>query len=174
MAARCGATAATATGTRRWARRCARTATTTPGTWSGSGYAKVAELQARGIVHFHAPIRLDGAAGPDGDAPTLDLTTADLEAAVGEAAGQVYVDAARLAEDADIRQILDDDHDVPEGFELVSSWVFAGQGYLALDHAAAAVMSATISRTRGVGGSVRRDHGQPGQRGRADRGEAET
>lgn len=54
---------------------------------------------------------------------------------------------ARLAEDADIRQVLDDDQDVPEGFEVVSCWVFAGQGYLALDQAAA-VMSATLSRTR--------------------------
>ena len=45
-------------------------------------------------------------------------------------------------------QILDDDHDIPDGFELVSSWVFVGQGYLDLDQAAAAVMSATLSRTR--------------------------
>ena len=49
---------------------------------------------------------------------------------------------------ADIRQVLDDDNDVPEGFELVSSWVFAGQGYLSLDQAAAAVLSAAQSRTR--------------------------
>jgi hypothetical protein len=30
---------------------------------------------------------------------------------------------AGLAPDADIRQLLDDDHDVPGGFELVSSWI---------------------------------------------------
>ena len=53
-----------------------------------------------------------------------------------------------LDPNANIRQILDDDNDVPEGFELVSSWVFAGQGYLSLDQAAAAVLSAARSRTR--------------------------
>jgi hypothetical protein len=54
----------------------------------------------------------------------------------------------RLDPDADIRQVLDDDSDVPDGLELVSSWVFAGQGYLSLDQAAAAVLSAARSRTR--------------------------
>ena len=53
-----------------------------------------------------------------------------------------------LDPDADIRQVLDDDDDVPDGFELVSSWVYVGQGYLDLDQAAAAVRSAAISRTR--------------------------
>jgi hypothetical protein len=53
-----------------------------------------------------------------------------------------------LDPNADIRQILDDDQEVPEGFELVSSWVFAGQGYLSIDQAAAAVLSAAQSRTR--------------------------
>jgi hypothetical protein len=55
---------------------------------------------------------------------------------------------AGLAPDADIRELLDDDLDVPDGFELVSSWVFAGQGYLDLDQAAAAVESAARSRAR--------------------------
>jgi hypothetical protein len=32
-------------------------------------YAKVAEYQSRGLVHFHALIRLDGPAGPDSPAP---------------------------------------------------------------------------------------------------------
>ena len=41
---------------------------------------------------------------------------------------------AALDPDADIREILDDD-DRPEGFEVVSSWVFVGQGYLDLDQA---------------------------------------
>ena len=52
-----------------------------------------------------------------------------------------------LDPDADIREILDD-ADVPEGFEIVSSWVYLGRGYLGLDQAAAAVRSAAISRTR--------------------------
>ena len=30
-------------------------------------YSKVVEFQARGLVHVHAPIRLDGQEGPDGD-----------------------------------------------------------------------------------------------------------
>ena len=246
-------------------------------------YAKVVEFQARGAVHVHAPIRLDGPGGPDGPAPDLDITTGDLEAAIRTAAARVALDAeplrdgtvyrlhwgaqvdtrtitetadrdsdrtaqvahprqvaaylskyltkttedfglparvtsatqakavgasphavrivetaleiagqgepyARLRDNlatlgyrghpitksraysvtfgqirrsrrafkrnpgldphADIRQVLDDDNDVPEGFELVSSWVFAGQGYLSLDQAAAAVLSAAQSRTR--------------------------
>jgi|1186.fasta_scaffold06712_1 hypothetical protein len=55
---------------------------------------------------------------------------------------------AGLPPDADVRQILDDDRDLPDGFELVSSWVFAGQGYIELDQAAAAVQSATRARIR--------------------------
>jgi hypothetical protein len=37
---------------------------------------------------------------------------------------------------------------MPEGFEVVSSWIFAGQGYLDLDAAASAVRSAAVARTR--------------------------
>ena len=37
-------------------------------------YSKVAEFQARGLIHLHVPIRLDGPEGPDGPAP--DLPTA--------------------------------------------------------------------------------------------------
>ena len=55
---------------------------------------------------------------------------------------------AGLAPDADIREILDDDPDLPDGFELVSSWVFHGQGYLDLDTAAAAVHSAAMAGIR--------------------------
>lgn len=47
-------------------------------------YAKVAEFQKRGLIHFHAVIRLDGPAGPD-DAPpawaTTELLTDAVEAA---------------------------------------------------------------------------------------------
>jgi hypothetical protein len=57
---------------------------------------------------------------------------------------------AGLAPDADVRQLLDDDQDVPEGFVLVSSWVFLGQGYLDLDQASAAVRSAQQSRMRAI------------------------
>lgn len=253
-------------------------------------YSKVVEFQARGVVHLHVPIRLDGPDGTDGDQPDLQLATADLEDAVRAAAarvrlqsaplteGQVYelrwgaqvdcrtvtetadrdskrrghvvhpeqigaylakyltkategfglpatvrsagharlagasahavriIETAQqlaavsddyallmshlgtlayrghpitksraysvtfgqlrrarrrwrrepgsgLAPDPDVRKLLDDDPDVPEGFELVSSWEFLGQGYLDLDQAAAAVRSATGSRAR------RRAHG---------------
>jgi hypothetical protein len=246
-------------------------------------YSKVVEFQARGIIHIHVPVRLDGPAGPDGPAPSLPITTSDLEDAIHAAAARVYVDAAPLTDgtvyrlrwgtqvdtrtitdtadrdrrspkavhpeqvgsylakyltkstvefglpsqvktsrhaalagasdhalaiietaehlagqheayamllshlgtlgyrghpitksraysvtfgqlrrarrhhlrnpagldpDADIREILDDDPDLPDGFELVSSWVFDGQGYLDLDTAAAAVHSAAMARIR--------------------------
>jgi hypothetical protein len=54
-------------------------------------YAKVAEYQRRGVVHFHAIIRLDGHAGPTTAPPawaTLDLLTA----AIGQAAKAVHLD----------------------------------------------------------------------------------
>ena len=47
-----------------------------------------------------------------------------------------------------MRQILDDENDLPDGFALVSSWVYVGRGYLDLDQAASAVMSAAVARTR--------------------------
>ena len=249
-------------------------------------YSKVVEFQARGLIHVHAPIRLDGPDGPDGSPCTLALTTSDLEDAVRHAASSVRLDvgplrdgtsyrlawgrqldcrsisgeagrdserggrvvhpeqvaaylakyltkatedfglparvrsvsharivgasphavriidtASRLAREgeayarlrdnlatlgyrghpitksraysvtfgqirrarrafardpgldpsADIREVLDDHADVPEGFELVSSWRYAGRGYLDLDQAASAVRSAAISRTREPG-----------------------
>ena len=47
-------------------------------------YAKVAEYQRRGVVHFHAIIRLDGPAGPAASPPawaTLGLLTAAIDQA---------------------------------------------------------------------------------------------
>jgi hypothetical protein len=244
-------------------------------------YSKVVEFQARGAIHVHVPIRLDGPEGPDGPAPPLGLDTADLEDAIGTAAAHVQVDTpplrdgriyrlrwggqvdtrsitdtahrdshprarvvhpeqvaaylakyltktteefglssrvrsvtharamgasphavrlietatrlagenkcfgrlrdnlttlgyrghpitksraysvtfgqlrrvrrvfrskpAALAPDADIREVLDVD-DAPEGFEVVSTFVFIGKGYLDLDQAAAAVRSAAAAR----------------------------
>lgn len=55
---------------------------------------------------------------------------------------------AGLSPDADIRQILDED--VPDGFQVVSSWVFDGLGYLDLDSSAAAMTSAALARTRAI------------------------
>ncbi|MDP9867070.1 MULTISPECIES: replication initiator [Streptosporangium] len=56
-------------------------------------YAKVAEYQARGLVHFHAVIRLDGPEGP-ADRPPDWATVALLDRAIREAAGQVVVPAS--------------------------------------------------------------------------------
>ena len=246
-------------------------------------YSKVVEFQARGLIHVHVPIRLDGPLGPDGAATDLPLTTGILEQAIRTAAAAVRLStdplsdgasyelrwgtqvncrsitgeadregerlarvvhpeqvAAYLAKyltkatedfglpgrvrsaiharsvgasphavriidtavrisaqgvsygrlrdnlatlgyrghpitksraysvtfgqirrgrrafrrdpgldpDADVRQILDDDNDLPDGFALVSSWVYVGRGYLDLDQAASAVMSAAVARTR--------------------------
>jgi RHS repeat-associated protein len=55
-------------------------------------YGKVAEMQRRGVVHFHAIIRLDGADPTDPDAilpPPAGLTAQDLVDAVEQAAATV-------------------------------------------------------------------------------------
>ena len=53
-------------------------------------YAKVAEYQRRGVVHFHAIIRLDGPAGPT-TAPPAWATLALLTAAIDQAARTVHL-----------------------------------------------------------------------------------
>ncbi|WP_459804196.1 replication initiator [Herbidospora sp. RD11066] len=53
-------------------------------------YAKVAEYQARGLVHFHAVIRLDGPEGPAGSPPGW-ATVPVLQEAIRETAGMVTV-----------------------------------------------------------------------------------
>ncbi len=52
-------------------------------------YAKVAEFQARGVVHFHAIIRLDGhdPADPGRITPPVAITAAQLAAVITDAAG---------------------------------------------------------------------------------------
>jgi hypothetical protein len=58
-------------------------------------YVKVAEYQARGVVHFHAIIRLDAAADDDSLAPPPPSWTADLlAAAITAAAAAAAVPAA--------------------------------------------------------------------------------
>lgn len=51
-------------------------------------YTKVVEFQARGVIHVHAPIRLDGPHGP-GSPPLLDIDAHQLGQAVLEAAQHV-------------------------------------------------------------------------------------
>ena len=48
-------------------------------------YAKVAEYQTRGVVHFHAVIRLDGPEGPDAH-PPIGVDTDVLSEAITKAA----------------------------------------------------------------------------------------
>ena len=54
-------------------------------------FAKVAEYQRRGVVHFHAIIRLDGPTGP-GTPPPAWATTGLLTAAIAQAAATVHLD----------------------------------------------------------------------------------
>jgi hypothetical protein len=67
-------------------------------------YAKVAEYQRRGLVHFHAVIRLDGPDGPT-DPPPPGLTHDALRDAITTAARAATLTAAR-----------------PDGTPLVLGW----------------------------------------------------
>ncbi len=74
-------------------RELARRLGTTEGRLKGVAslqFAKVAEYQARGLVHFHALIRLDGPDGPGSPAP---LTADDLADAVRAATSSTAVPA---------------------------------------------------------------------------------
>ncbi|MGO4596018.1 replication initiator [Terrabacter sp. 2RAF25] len=69
-------------------------------------YAKVAEFQQRGIVHFHALIRLDGPKTADGFAPAPASTTAAILAQVVEqAVGGASFDAPPLFDDDPVRTL---------------------------------------------------------------------
>jgi hypothetical protein len=57
-------------------------------------YAKVAEYQRRGLVHFHAVIRLDGPDGPT-DRPPPGLDESALRAAITTAAASTALTVAR-------------------------------------------------------------------------------
>lgn len=52
-------------------------------------YAKVAEYQRRGVVHFHAVVRIDGPEGPDGPTPPSTVTRDVLTGAIRHAAATV-------------------------------------------------------------------------------------
>ncbi|MEO7785232.1 MAG: replication initiator [Terracoccus sp.] len=73
-------------------------------------YAKVAEYQLRGIVHFHALIRLDGPRPPKGTpggftSATAGLTAALLARVVEQAAAGVTFDAPPLHEGDVVRRL---------------------------------------------------------------------
>ncbi|WP_137812003.1 replication initiator [Gandjariella thermophila] len=98
-------------------------------------YAKVAEYQRRGLIHFHAAIRIDGPTGPDTPAPAW--VTADLlEHAIRAAARTVTLTAARpdgapvelvWGEQVDIRRIRPDQaHQVEDKRGEISDQRLAG------------------------------------------------
>jgi hypothetical protein len=66
-------------------------------------FAKVAEYQARGLVHFHALIRLDGSEGPGSPAP---IDGHDLAQLVEAAAGTVTFNAPPIDADDNTERIL--------------------------------------------------------------------
>ena len=67
-------------------------------------YAKVAEYQLRGTVHFHALIRLDGPKSPDGISPApSELGAADLSRAIEQVARALTMQVAPPAPDGPIR-----------------------------------------------------------------------
>jgi len=71
-------------------------------------YAKVAEYQQRGLIHFHAVLRLDGADGP-ADRPPAWATVQALEAAIRQAAAKAHIADPgrdfRFGKQLDIRSI---------------------------------------------------------------------
>jgi hypothetical protein len=86
-------------------------------------FAKVAEYQARGVVHFHAVVRLDGPDGP-ATAPPASMNTVRLSHAIRRAAGKAAVStpdsnvlAARQlswGRQIDVRPIEAGDGDLPD------------------------------------------------------------
>ncbi|MGW2366895.1 replication initiator [Streptomyces sp. NPDC001667] len=94
-------------------------------------YAKVAEYQRRGLVHFHAVIRFDG---PDGSTqpPPAAATIEVLTDAITSAAGHVTltVDSTatgpkllRWGEQTDVREIAETSGDAPLSDEAVAGYV---------------------------------------------------
>jgi hypothetical protein len=105
-------------------------------------YAKVAEYQRRGVVHFHALIRLDAAGSSEGDGdgeplgpPPPGFTKELLEEAVREAASRVAVrwpghldepglaPAARWGDQVDIRRITTSDGPDDLSAEVVAAYI---------------------------------------------------
>jgi hypothetical protein len=68
-------------------------------------YGKVAEFQARGVVHFHVIVRLDGPGGPTG-APPEALTTEALIEAITAARARALVISPDSAATGGVRRIL--------------------------------------------------------------------
>jgi hypothetical protein len=69
-------------------------------------YAKVAEYQLRGAVHFHALVRLDGPQTPDGFAPAPTQVTAPVLSALVEEAARAVRVTADPVHDGDVARVL--------------------------------------------------------------------
>ncbi|QAY69735.1 replication initiator [Xylanimonas protaetiae] len=65
-------------------------------------YAKVAEFQARGLVHFHALVRIDGSDGPGSPAP---IPASRLTDVVRESAASAYTTAPPV-DGRDVERVL--------------------------------------------------------------------
>ncbi|NEA77214.1 plasmid replication initiator protein [Streptomyces sp. SID13588] len=95
-------------------------------------FAKVAEYQRRGAIHFHAVIRLDGPNGPNGSPPDW-ATTELLEDAVRTACGAVTVrmpyvpglgeHAFRWGEQLDVHPVRSFGDDSPVTDQAVAAYV---------------------------------------------------
>jgi len=94
-------------------------------------YAKVAEFQARGAVHVHAVIRLDGPDGPD-TAPAGGATAQRLAEAVARTAARVSVTVEDRRSRADRRWgSLVDIRPIPRNTSVGDADRVAVAGYLA-------------------------------------------
>jgi hypothetical protein len=99
-------------------------------------YAKVAEYQRRGVVHFHAIIRLDGVGdGESAESPPPRFTAEILEQAIREAARRVAVRWPGHLEEAgtepvaqwggqlDVRRVGSDDRRADLSAEAVAAYI---------------------------------------------------
>lgn len=94
-------------------------------------FTKVAEFQARGLVHFHAIMRLDGADGPT-SAPPTDVGARELVAAIEAASRRVRLTAPdangelvelRFGAQAHARTLVDGCEGEGVGAEAVAAYI---------------------------------------------------
>lgn len=111
---------------------------------------EVAERLGRTTPGYERLIRHLGTLGYRGHPITKSRAYSVTFGQIRRARRRFRANAGSLPPDADVRQLLDEP--VPEGFVLVSSWVFDGLGYLDLDGSAAAVSSACRARARRAAG----------------------
>ncbi|WP_406036420.1 plasmid replication initiator protein [Micromonospora sp. NBC_00898] len=121
-------------------------------------HGKVAEMQRRGAVHFHALLRLDGVDPDDRTAlvpPPAGITVDDLEAAVHAAARQISVTTpphpdrsqgweVAWGEQVDVRRIGISDGDVTDGKVAAYLAKYATKSTEATGHRSTRLTSATV------------------------------